>query len=276
MIADAFRAECMKLLANRSALLWGFAAVPAIVLLTGAAFDAFVWATAPMARGVPRAPLLTDMAQALGAAGNPIWHVFYIAAAATLFAGEYRWESWRLLTPRAPRPALMLGKAGAFAAFAAASLIAIAVAGLAAAVFSALLNQAAQQSHPDPAGGWLALLLMYVAGLLQLLGVAALVALVSVVTRSLLGAVLLVFLLGIGQALFVGMFGAQVAGDPRFVLALPNLAAGTARGFAAHVAGDPDAPSQMAALAFASLLLWIAAPLAAAIALFQRQDLSQE
>src|SRR5690606_23346909 len=115
----------------------------------------------PQAGMVARAPLLTDAADALGAAGNPIWHVFYIAAAATLFAGEYRWETWRFIAPRAPRPALMLGKAGAFAIFAAASLVAIAAAGLTAAVFGAFLNQSAPLTHPDPGAGWLALALMF-------------------------------------------------------------------------------------------------------------------
>lgn len=274
MIA-VFRAEAMKLAANRGALLWGFAAAPLIVLLFSLGGDLFVSATVPQARAVARAPLLTDATAALSAAGNPIWHVFAIMAAAVIFAGEYRWETWRFIVPRARRRDLILGKMAAFAAFAAGSVALMALAGLSAAVASAFINQAAPAPLVAPAPAWMAFVLMFAIGLAHLCAVAAITALVAVATRSLLAAVLIVFLFGLAQAIFIGMFG-EAAGDPRFIAGLPNLAAGTARGWAAHVAGDPDASGAFGPFAALALLCWIAVPLAAAIALFQRQDLSQE
>jgi ABC-2 type transport system permease protein len=275
MIADAFRAETLKLRANRSVLLWGFVAAPLITFAFGLGGSLFVWATVPMAGAVGRPPLLTDMTGALSAAGNPIWHVFYIMAAATLFAGEYRWETWRFIVPRNRRRDLLAGKLAAFAAFAAASIALILIAGLAVTMIDAVLHRAGAAAHPDPAAGWAAFLMMYAVGLAQLCAVASITALVAVITRSLLGAVMTVFLLGLAQAMFIGMFG-EAAGDPRFIAALPNLAAGTARDWAAQIAGDPDASSTYGPLAAAALLAWIAAPIAAAMAIFSRQDLAQE
>jgi ABC-2 type transport system permease protein len=274
MIAT-FRAEAMKLVANRTTLVWGFLAAPLIVLFFGIAGDAFVAATTPQARAVGRAPLLADATAALGAAGNPIWHLFFIMGAGVIFAGEYRWETWRYLVPRARRADLMLGKMAAFAAFAAGSVMLMALAGLLAAIVSAFLNQAAPAALADPARAWAAFAMMAGIGVLHLCALAALTALVSVLTRSLLAALLAVFLFGFAQAVFAGVFG-EAASDPRFIAAMPNLAAGTVRGLAAHVAGDPDATGQYGALALGLLVCWIVVPLGAAVAVFQRQDLSQE
>ncbi len=271
MTADAFHAETIKLAANRGALFWGFAAVPALVLLFGALGDLFVWATVPGAGAVPRAPLLADMTGALSAAGNPIWHLFYIVGAATLFAGEYRWESWRFIVPRSSRTSLILGKMAAFALFAAVSLILIALAGLLVALGAAMLHSAPARGS----AGWTGFALMFAIGWLQLCAIASLTALAAIATRSLLGALMPVFLFGLAQAVFAGMFG-EVAGDPRFIAAMPNLAAGVARGWAAHLAGDPDAIGAFGPLAILALLGWIVVPLTAAIALFGRQDLSRE
>lgn len=272
---SVLRAEAMRLAANRSALIWGFLAVPLIVLVFGIAVNAFVAVATPQARAVGRAPLLADAIAALGAAGNPIWHLFFIMGAGVIFAGEYRWETWRYLVPRARRADLILGKMAAFAAFAACSVMLMALAGLIVAIAGAFLSQAAPAALADPGRAWAAFAMMAGIGVLHLCAIASLTALVSVLTRSLLAALLVVFLFGFAQAVFAGVFGAS-ASDPRFIAAMPNLAAGTARALAAHVAGDPDATGQYGALALGLLVCWIVVPLGAAVAVFQRQDLSQE
>lgn len=275
MMLDALRAELAKFALNRAALFWGVASIPILVLAFGAFGEVFIWATVPTAGMVARAPLITDATRALAAAGNPIFHVFPALAAATIFAGEYRWETWRFVAPRSRRRDLIAGKAGAFAVFAAISLVLTVLAALGVAVLSALLSRVPPGVHPDMSEAWAGFAVGFAASLLQLCTLGCVTALVAVVTRSMMGAVLTVFLFSLAQAIFLALFG-EAREMAVFIAGMPNLAGDTARRWAFWIAGDPDAAGAAGGLAFAALAAWCAAPLAGAMLVFARQDLSQE
>src|SRR5581483_12138693 len=107
MLADAFAAELYKLLRNRSTWFWGFCAAPLGVLLFNLALDTYIKEHMHV---LPGLDMGRQIVTALGLAGSSFVQIFFAAGAAAIFAGEYRWESWRLLTPRNSRVNLMAAK----------------------------------------------------------------------------------------------------------------------------------------------------------------------
>ena len=112
MLVDAIRAEGFRLSKNKTALFWSLAFVPIIMLVIGTVTQFVLKASADKVLADEKMPAELkaavtastplDMADALvtaaGNFANPLVLLFVLIGAATLYAGDYRWETWRLIS----------------------------------------------------------------------------------------------------------------------------------------------------------------------------------
>lgn len=279
MFADAIASEFYKLWRNRSTWFWGFCFAPLIALALGLGADYF------MAKFKQGPMLSVDMANstvnAVAGAASPLTLLFVLIAAAVLFAGEYRWETWRLLAPRNSRLNLMLAKLGVFAVGCVFTILAIALANLISVLAGSAMTHAAVTWTGTPGSSFiLSLLKQFAITWAQLLQAGAVVALAAVLTRSILGSVMIPLVIGVVQAIVTGI--PQPGADPMHpavwrMLALPDLGVKFLRVFldpgqAPQVTIDPGVAAQAAI----SLVGWIVIAFAVALTAFQRQDLAKE
>ena len=115
MLADAIAAERFRLSRDRVSLFWGFAFAPLITMLFSMAVDLFTRAV--LHRTIPgeTAYLANRAMGAVAGASGPFTALFLLIGAAAIFAGDYRWETWRLITPRNSRVNLLAAKLIVFA-----------------------------------------------------------------------------------------------------------------------------------------------------------------
>ncbi len=290
MLADSVRSELYRLVRNRMAVFWSVLFVPIMFAIGGVGFHLLTksrtaemggeLAKLGMDAGMGRTPV--DLGQALveyaGLAANGAALVFMLIGAATLYAGDYRWETWRLTSARNTRFNLILGKVGAFKILALAAILAFLVAGL---VFS--ISQAFIYGRPlgftldgGAAGSFLMLTLL---SFIRLVQYAMIALLTAVLTRSLLAALFVPVVLGFGQSLFGSVGLALLGWQPtgwEAQLMLPGLAFDTLKAVVGPEGVPPDMPEGLVLKAVVGLALWTLVPLGAAIAWFSRQDLSKE
>src|SRR5690606_25848975 len=212
MLVDAIRAEGFRLSKNRTALFWSVVFVPIITVAIGAITQFVIKANATALLADKDAPpelremTVTggelDMAEALvGAAGNlanPLVLAFVLIGAATLYAGDYRWETWRLISARNSRANLLLGKLGVVAGLSLLAMLFMVVAALVenlirASIFDrSLVFGATGEAFARFAGqfglSWLRILQFTMMGMLA-----------AAVTRSLLAALFVPLVLGVAQ-----------------------------------------------------------------------------
>ena len=285
MLADAIRSETYRLSKNRTAVFWSVLFAPLLFILGGVAFHLLTRAkTAAIAGQVAMPSSLTlqpvNLADALhfsanhGANGAVL--VFMTIAAATVYAGDYRWETWRLISARNSRPWLLLGKVGVMKLLAAAAMLAMLVAS-----FIFFLSQAIVTGRTisfDLAqfdlGRFLLIWLLSYIRIVQY-GLVALLA--GVVSRSLLAALFVPIALGFAQGLLGGPFMPILGLSPQdwtAQLLFPGLAYDTLK--AVVEGGLAEPPPGVGFKAAISLLLWCIVPVFGAVAWFNRQDLSKE
>lgn len=287
MLADAVRAETWRLLQNRTAVFWSVIFVPVFALL--ATVGGYVFLQAKIS-GVTRAlpPELKldggalDLGRALAEApaglAHPVVLAFLLIGAATVFAGDYRWETWRLISARNSRANLIMGKVRAVKLMVLAALVLALLTGLGAEVAKAVtFGRAMTFSFGGEAARdfGLLFLLAYVR-IVQFLLISLLAA---TVTRSLLAAVFVPVVIGLGQA-FLARVGAPVFGwqfgDWAVMLISPGDAYEVLK---VAVQGGMDAaalPVGAVLRAGVGLAAWCLLPFGAALCWFQRQDLSKE
>lgn len=281
MLTDAISSEGYKLWRNRTALFWGFLFTPFVALLMGVGSVVLLRMNMPDAAVGQPTDIGRQALMAAAQASAPLTILFALLGGAVLFAGDYRWETWRLIAPRNSRLNHIAGKGVVFALAALATVLAITLAGVLAALFGAFVNKAPIEWHGGDVGTWLIVLgSLILTSWLQLLQAGALVALVAVVTRSMMAAVMVPLFIGLVQAIAQSQLPGPEQMDPTWwrMLLLPGLATDLIR---AHVGGQALAGMQMispevAGKALGVLALWILGAFAAAWALFQRQDLSKE
>ena len=271
MLADAFFAESYKFLRMRSTLFWGFGAAPLGYLLFNLALDTWLSLRLHMpAEGeTGRA-----MVQALGLGGNAFFQIFFAAGASSLFAGEYRWETWRLLTPRNSRLNLLLAKFLVYAVASAATLVALAAAAVIHTVYAALLF-----GHMPTLGAGFAAPVagVFLASWADVLVLGAFVAIIAIASRAANGALMagicFAFAQGIAMAL-VHPWDAPL----RWYAALPGMDAYLLRAWASGDAIAPGIFADPARVLPAALILlaWIVLLTGAALVRFQRQDLPRD
>jgi len=292
MLADAIRSEAYRFTKNRMAVFWSVLFVPALFLAIGTVVQMVTRARmAEMASALP--PELTaeggplsgsgplDLGQALveqaAEFANPIVLLFVLIGAAIVYAGDYRWETWRLTSARNSRVNLVLGKVAVVLAIVGVALATWLVFGLAgelikAAIFARPLTFGFGGEQAGQFGAFVALM---GTRLMQFTMIALLAA---ALTRSLLAALFVPMVVAVGQFFLMQalpMFGWS-AGDLLAQLLTPGLATDSLK---ALIEGGPDAaaaPEGLGWKASLSLALWTIVPLIAAIAWFQRQDLSKE
>ncbi|WP_046653753.1 hypothetical protein [Brevundimonas diminuta] len=286
MLADAIRSETWRLLQNRTAMFWSIVFVPVISLVL--AIGGFLFLQSKMDGALQTLPpelklnaRAVDLGQSLvdaaGALAHPAVLAFLLIGAATVFAGDYRWETWRLITARNSRPNLIMGKAGAVKLLTLAGLALLLVASMGADVAKGLIfgRSFAFGFGGDEAQSFgLLALLSYVRAVQFLL----LSLLAATVTRSLLAALFVPLVIGVGQFFLAKMsplFGWQM-GDWATMLLFPGEGYELLK---VLIQGGMEAalvPAGAAWRALTGLALWSFAPFFLALWWFQRQDLSKE
>ena len=123
MWADATRAEAFRLIHSRTTWFWSVVFLPILTLVMGVGAAYFMKAHAErLVAGADTPPELQAMLvsgpmnlgesllQSAGNLAGPGLLLFTLIGAATVYAGDYRWETWRLLRPRNGRIPLVVGK----------------------------------------------------------------------------------------------------------------------------------------------------------------------
>jgi len=286
MLADAIRSETWRLLQNRTAVFWSIVFVPVISLVL--AIGGFLFLQSKMDGAMQTLPpelklnaSAVDLGQSLVDAAGGLAHpgvlAFLLIGAATVFAGDYRWETWRLITARNNRPNLIMGKVGAVKLMALTGLALLLIASMGADVAKGLIFGRSFTfgfgGDEAQAFGLLALLSYVRVVQFLLLGLLA-----ATVTRSLLAALFVPLVIGVGQfflAKLSPLFGWQM-GDWATMLLLPGDAFEVLK---ALINGGMEAalvPAGAGWRAIVGLALWSFGPFLLALAWFQRQDLSKE
>ncbi len=287
MLADAFKSEAYRLSRNRTAVFWGVIFVPILLLVVGTAGQFFVKARMEGAgtEGLPPEVLQSGpldwgmgMVDTIGDLANPLVLLFTLIAAATLFAGDYRWETWRLISARNSRLNMLLGKTGVLILLIlAASLLYLVTGVISDLIQSAIFSRSLTFTFgAEQAGDFALVAAINITRVVQftLMGLLA-----AVLTRSLLAALFIPLVVGVAQ-FFLGQFSPLLGLEPTGWVAqllMPGLATDTLK---MVVLGGPEGagppPDGVVLKAVLGLALWTAVPLGLAIAWFNRQDLSKE
>jgi len=271
MLADAVAAETYKLLRQRGGLFWGFCAVPLAVLAFNLALDTWIGTNSPL-------PVVLDLGQqvvnALGMGGNSLFQIFFTAGAVAIFSGEYRWETWRLLTPRNSRANLLTAKFIVYAVLTALSLLALGLAGAVHTLYAALLGGTI--ALPDASFPLLAIG-TFLASWGELLVLGFVAALIATLTRAMIGPLIATISFAFAQSMAMLALGAATAKLHWFAV-FPGLSAWYVRAWitGSEIAPGITAEATRALPAALFVLCWIGLLTAAALAAFQRQDLTRE
>ncbi len=268
MLVDALAAERFRLLKDRGTVFWGvlFAPIAGLVLTIGGELFA-----RRLMKGAPPIPvdLVGRMVKALAGGASPVMGLFVLILSAAVLAGDYRWETWRLLTPRNGRVNLLLAKLATAAIAVAVSLVLYALAAALGGLFSAATSGGAFVAYRGEALTDLAG--TFAISWLQLVVLVALAALVGVATRSTTGALIV----GLVFAATQSMIATWMHEPSLTALLLPAFSGDLLKTALLQDRSVVDEPLPWAkALAF--LLAWAVGLSAAALALFQRQDLTRE
>jgi ABC-2 type transport system permease protein len=281
MLPDAIAAESYKFLRDRSALFWGFFAVPLGMVLFNLVLETYqvLHSSSAAMRISPgfagKLEMGPQILQGLGLAGSSFFQIFYVAGAAALFAGEYRWETWRLLVPRNSRANLVGAKFAVYAMACAASLLALGVGAALGTLYSSLLNGIAPSlpglAFPAQVAG------VFLASLAELLVLGAFTALVAIASRAMIGALLVGIFFSFAQGIAMVLVHPWEA-PLRFFAYLPSMSATLLRAWASGQEIAPGVFADPARLLPAALFLlaWMVTLMGATIALFQAQDLPRE
>jgi len=290
MLADAIRAEGYRLTKNRTALLWSTLFVPVMSIIFGALGAFFLKSSQARIEVDSKMPpqvlemlssapinVAQAMVDAAAKLDGPPLLLFVLIGAATLYAGDYRWETWRLISARNSRANLLLGKLvvvgllilAAQVLFLAGGLIEVLIRGTILArplVFEAT-GQMVGQFFSVAAISWLGAIQFTMIGMLA-----------AVLTRSLLAGLFVPIVIGVATALSPQLLaGAGIQPDSWLaVMVNPGSAIDALKAAVSHHPGAPPLPDGLLPKAIVSLTLWLLGPLAAALTLFQRQDLSKE
>lgn len=290
MWADATRAEAFRLIHSRTTWFWSVVFLPILTLVFG------VLAAWVMKSNMERLAADTDappelkamlvsgpmnlgesLLQSAGNLAGPGLLLFTLIGAATVYAGDYRWETWRLLRPRNGRIPLVVGKVLVVTGL---SLIAMIVLTAATMTSEALRGVIFNRTLGFSLDG------SETAALFALWGLAALRVsqflmlglLAAVATRSLMAALFVPLAVGVAQFLAPNLLGAMGQAPDSWIvlLASPGAALAALQGLLDPTAVALADPGLLPLKAWLSLIGWTVLPLAGALALFQRQDLSKE
>jgi ABC-2 type transport system permease protein len=276
MMTEALAAEWLKFTKNRWAMFWAWGFVPVLTLVLGVLVETFSRAT-PGGGMLGAAAPVNSTLDGLGSYGNIFLRLFPIAGAASLFAGEYRWETWRAILPRNERASIMLAKLCTFVFAGAISILLCGLAGFLTGLYEGALFHNLIWPRVGAVEIVLALAIGFAASLLQLMATAGVVILIAVLSRSMIASIIGSFSVFLAAELFTAFLRLRMGSASEIMSFLPNVAGDAMRQMASAIRGDPDALGIHLALpGAAALLFWCVVLSAAAIALFRHQDLSRE
>ncbi|WP_313011701.1 ABC transporter permease subunit [Brevundimonas sp.] len=285
MLADAIRSETYRLSRNRIALFWSVLFVPVIGLLL--ATIGFVVAKANEAKLVGKLPpelmkggpldLGLTLVKSAGDFANPAILMFVLIGAATIYAGDYRWETWRLISARNTRSNLLAGKVVVVALL----MIAATVAALASDVIASLIQAAVfgrALTFSMTGGAAADFGLLALTGWARILQFTMLGLLAAVMTRSLLAALFAPLVIGIGQFFLPQILMPMGVTPDGWLLPLlsPGMATDLLKAVIQGGTAAADLPDHAVIKGVLGLALWIVVPFAAAVVWFNKQDLSKE
>lgn len=286
MLADAVRAEGYRVLKDRRLLFFSLLLTPLLFAIGGVVFHVLTKARGDelaagtgLAVAASSAPVNLAEALTFGAnhGANGLILVFMLVAAATLYAGDYRWETWRLISARNGRATLILGKLLVLAALALAAMAAFLVASFAYHIAQAVVFERSLSFELE-AGQIGQFALLWLLSWVRIIQFTMIALLTAVVSRSLLAALFAPWALGFVQSL-LGQILPLFGWEPQMwmpQLLLPGLAYDTLKAFVAPGPAAPPLTDATMWRALIGLALWTLAPLAATLAWFRRQDLSKE
>jgi ABC-2 type transport system permease protein len=272
MLADAIAAEAFRVRHNSGVLFWGFLAVQLGVLLFNLLVDTWVGTHShlPVALDIGR-----QIVDGVGLTQSAFFQVFYAAAAASLFAADYRWETWRLITPRNSRTNLIVARFIVYGIATAASLVLLGAAAMIQCGYAAAISGTALRA---PAGPFLIPLLgTFLTGWCELMILGAVVALIATATRAALGALMAAMAFSFGQWVAMALVHPWEAA-PGWYAALPRLSAYVLRAWVqgAVLAPGVNVSADQALTGALALAGWMMLLGVGVAALFQRQELSRE
>ena len=290
MLWDAFFAEAYRLARSRTTWFWSVFFVPILGLVGAVIGNTVIKVTGPSITADGKAPpevaaLLTggqvDIGKSLietaGDLSNPVILLFVLIGAATLYAGDYRWETWRLISARNSRDNLILGKVGVLKLLALAAMIVALVGNVGEELIKAMVLSRPLVFTMDGAAfgkmvmlfglSWLCIIQFTMMGLLT-----------AVMSRSLLAALFVPLVVGVAQTLSPQplMLMGVTPDSWLAVMINPGAGAGAIKALIEGGAAAKMLPDGLVLKSVLSLTVWMLVPLIGALAWFRRQDLSKE
>ena len=258
-------AEMLKLARQPGVLFFGFFAVPMLAILFKLILQGLVLVrTGRSAEG--SVDLFLSAARALSVSGNSLGQLFYALGIASVFFLEYRYSTWRLIVPRSARSQLFAAKFLVCLVCLSAGLVVAALGDMVLSVVLAVLNGQGLAGIRIDMGSLPLLVAAFSIAPLELSVLAALVAAIVIISRSLVAAVLPAFLLAIGASILQIYLGRDADGLP-----LPSYAAQSLRDWLFST-GGPAAGME----GLLVLLAWLAGLLTLGSIWFMRQQLATE
>lgn len=260
-----FSAELLKLQRQPGVLFWGFLSAPAAALSFKIALESFFFLrSGNFPQG--HADTLLSAAQSLGIAGNPIAQLLYVIGVSSVFFIEYRFSTWRNLVPRAGRIPILAAKFAVCLLCMVIGLVLTVVGDMILNTALSFFGDGTSSKPPIQASGIFVLNAAFVVAFLELASLAAIVATLTIIFRSMIAAVIPVFLVGITYSILQAYFGAAIAKAP-----LPSIAADAAR---AWIFGGAD--GKIGITAVGTLLVWLVAVAIIGSFAFWQQSLNTE
>lgn len=288
MLVDAIRAEGFRLSKSRTTWFWSVFFAPIVTLALGVVVMFVVKASEGQITAQGEIPpevtamlvntpinLATELVTAAGRLDSILLLPFVLIGVASLYAADYRWETWRLISARNTRTNLLLGKLAIAALLALIALVVMLLFGLVETVIKASIfdRSVTFEMTGETFGGFFAL-----GGLsfLRVMQFTMMGMLTAVVTRSLLAALFVPLVFAVAQTLSPQLFGSMGMQPDAWLPMLVNPGAATDALKAIASGAGAAAPDGIALKAWISMALWTLLPIAGSIAWFNRQDLSKE
>lgn len=288
MIVDAIRAEGFRLSKSRTTWFWSVFFAPIVTLALGIVVMFVVKASEGQITAQGEIPpevtamlvntpinLATELMTAAGRLDSILLLPFVLIGVASLYAADYRWETWRLISARNTRTNLLLGKLAIAALLALIALVIMLLFGLVETVIKASIfdRSVTFEMTGETFGGFFAL-----GGLsfLRVMQFTMMGMLTAVVTRSLLAALFVPLVFAVAQTLSPQLFGSMNMQPDGWLPMLVNPGMATDMLKAIASGGGTAMPDGIALKSWLSMALWTLLPIAGSIFWFNRQDLSKE
>jgi len=257
--------EMLKLVRQPSILFWGFLVVPLVSVLIKLVIEGFLILRMGQ-RSSGDIDLFLSAARSLSVSGNSLGHLLFALGVASVFFLEYRYATWRLLVPRHSRFELYAAKLFVCLIWLVLGLLVVALGDMALNLLFSILKGQGGGAVLLSAGSFWSLLAAAGIAFLELAVLASFVAVIVILFRSMIAAVLSAFLLAIGATLLQLYLGTDADRLP-----LPSYGAQALRDWLL-AGGSPVS----GVFGFAVLVGWLVILTGFGLGVFSRQQLAVE